>query len=461
MELRDELTGADFGDRRLSRRLIGIAEQLASGPDASFPIAAGGDAALEATYRFLNNQAVSPELILAPHIQATAKRVREAGTAIVAHDTTEFEFSGERSELGWLDRRRKGFLAHFALAMSADGSRRPLGVLGLSTIFRDREPKERSSRRQRRFAPNSEERRWANLVEKVESTLGRQASMIHVMDCEADNYRLFAQLVAEQWRFVVRMTFDRRVSTESGEPMKVSDTFRGAAVVLSREVPIAARKSANGSNQRRAHPPRSARVATLSVTAQRITLLRPDWAGNDCPPELEAHIVRVWEEAPPDGTQPIEWRLLTTEPIRTKKDVARIVDIYRTRWVIEEYFKALKTGCALERRQLENKRAILNALAVFAPIAWQLLLLRSLSRTAPDEPSPTVLTRLRLALLERHPKLNLRSGATVREAMLAVAQLGGHIKNNGDPGWLVLGRGYEKLLLLEEGARLIAGCDQS
>jgi len=130
-------------------------------------------------------------------------------------------------------------------------------------------------------------------------------------------------------------------------------------------------------------------------------------------------------------------------------------------WVIEEYFKALKTGCALERRQLENKRAILNALAVLAPIAWQLLLLRSLSRTAPDEPSTAVLTRLRLALLERHPKLNLRSGATVREAMLAVAQLGGHIKNNGDPGWLVLGRGYEKLLLLEEGARLIAGCDQS
>jgi hypothetical protein len=38
--------------------------------------------------------------------------------------------------------------------------------------------------------------------------------------------------------------------------------------------------------------------------------------------------------------------------------------------------------------------------------------------------------------------------------MLAIAALGGHIKNNGDPGWLVLGRGLHDLLLLELGPRL-------
>ena len=37
---------------------------------------------------------------------------------------------------------------------------------------------------------------------------------------------------------------------------------------------------------------------------------------------------------------------MTTEPIDTVEQVLRIVDWYRARWVIEEFFKALKTGCA-------------------------------------------------------------------------------------------------------------------
>ena len=33
----------------------------------------------------------------------------------------------------------------------------------------------------------------------------------------------------------------------------------------------------------------------------------------------------------------------------------------------------------------------------------------------------------------------------------AIAALGAHIKNNGPPGWLVLGRGFDTLLTLELG----------
>ena len=39
-------------------------------------------------------------------------------------------------------------------------------------------------------------------------------------------------------------------------------------------------------------------------------------------------------------------------------------------------------------------------------------------------------------------------------AMNAIAQMGGHLKHNGLPGWQVLARGYEKLLLIEEGWKL-------
>ena len=147
----------------------------------------------------------------------------------------------------------------------------------------------------------------------------------------------------------------------------------------------------------------------------------------------------------------MEWTLITTEPIGTVDEVAAAVDAYRARWMIEEFFKAIKTGCAFERRQLESLHALLNALAVFAPIAWNLLLLRQLGRADDSAPVSTVLTPLQLRIL--HKKAKLVEHPTIRQAMLAVAQLGGHIKNNGDPGWIVLGRGYEKLLVLEEGAR--------
>ena len=87
------------------------------------------------------------------------------------------------------------------------------------------------------------------------------------------------------------------------------------------------------------------------------------------------------------------------------------------------------------------------------PIAWHLLVLRRLGRDDSPLPATDVLSALQLRILRR--KTNLKETATIRQAMLAVAQLGGHIKNNGDPGWIVLGRGYEELLILEEGARAV------
>jgi hypothetical protein len=47
--------------------------------------------------------------------------------------------------------------------------------------------------------------------------------------------------------------------------------------------------------------------------------------------------------------------------------VAAVVDHYRGRWTIEEFFKAIKTGCALEARQLESKRSMPSAVTENRP----------------------------------------------------------------------------------------------
>jgi hypothetical protein len=111
--------------------------------------------------------------------------------------------------------------------------------------------------------------------------------------------------------------------------------------------------------------------------------------------------VLVEEVSAPKNMEPVSWKLITNLPIDIPEHVAAIVDAYRGRWVIEEFFKAIKTGCAFEKRQLETLRALLNALAIFSVIAWRLLVLRHVARTSPDAPAVEALTPRQVRLLQR------------------------------------------------------------
>lgn len=454
MDIRGEVDGADFGDKRLRNRLVRLAEQIARAPERSFPKAAGSDAALEATYRFLGNNGVTPEAVLAPHIRATAARCAEVDAVVVAHDSSEFRFSTDRDGLGRVKGDGSyGFLGHFALAVAAR-DRAPLGVLGVTTIFRER-GKRRDRHTERRPLAEKESHRWVELARRADVELGPGVSAIHVMDREADAYELLTLMQAEKKRFVVRLQFDRAADTEFGRG-HISDVLRRKRTLLRRDVRLSARlpHPHDPPKKRKKHPYRRERSASLSVSACAVTILQPSGIQADVPASLRLNVVRVREKNAGRGIEPVEWRLVTSEPVDTAEDVAAVVDAYRARWVIEEYFRALKQGCAYEKRQLESKHALLNALAVFTPIAWQLLALRQLSRDDAELPADRVLSPLKLTLLQRHPDARLRERPTIRDAMLAIARLGGHITNNGEPGWQVLGRGYEDLLLLEHGAAL-------
>jgi hypothetical protein len=141
------------------------------------------------------------------------------------------------------------------------------------------------------------------------------------------------------------------------------------------------------------------------------------------------------------------------------EQVQAVVTFYRTRWLIEEFFKTIKTGCAFERRQLESYHALLCALGILLPIAWRLLKLRHLERTEPNAPATRVLTPVQVLILRQKARVKLSEQPSIREALLAVAALGGHLKRNGEPGWLVLWRGMAKLELMVAGWTVRDGAD--
>jgi len=449
------MSGAKLGDARLSKRLEVLADELSDAPAESFPKALRDSAPLEGAYRFFGNPKVTPGGILEPHFAGTVARARQAGRVLVVHDTTQFEFEGEakRAGLGRLRSRGQGFFGHFSIAVTADGKREPLGVLALSTIFRTGPA---APKKQRAKFPKGEAQRWQTGVTESEARLAGGSRAVHVMDREGDSYPILARLAADGHDFVIRAAQDRLLD---GPIRKLKEAARLAPTVVEREVELSARRKK--APARKSFPARRKRVARLSLAATEVALAPRITKG--FPPRLALNLIHVFELGPPRGEPPVEWFLLTNLPVDSTDALEGVVDIYRARWIIEEYFKALKTGCQYEKRQLESAHTLLNALAVLVPVAWRLLLLRHLSRDDATRPATDALTPAQVQVLKATAKKPLPETPTVRDALLAVAALGGHIKNNGEPGWQVLGRGYRDLLILELGWQARgepSGCDQ-
>jgi hypothetical protein len=433
----EEFEGAEFGDQRLNRRLAQLGSTMAGAPERSFP-GVLSDAELEAAYRFFGNVKVDSGAILRPHVRQTLGRIAGQDVVLVAHDSSTISFNSEGEREGLTPARgtKQSFLTHCSLAIRADGTRRPEGVLAASyhvpTEARDGVLQDR----------------WGEHVRKVHASGLSPSKVIHLMDREADDYEVLNLLCRMGGRFVIRVQHNRRM--EEGRLRDVLDTTN---IYAEREIPLSRRGGKVGPKQRKIHPQRKRREARVAISATTISILQPQ-AAAPLREALALNVVRVWEPEPPIGEPPVEWLLYTTEPIETAEQILQVVDWYRARWTIEEYFKALKTGCALEHRQLGDFYALTNATALFLPIAWKLLLLKSEATARPVEPATTVLDADELDVLRLAARKPLPQAPTTSDVMLAIAALGGHLKHNGQPGWQTLARGYKKLQALVEGWNL-------
>jgi hypothetical protein len=445
-----EYRDAPLGDRRRSIRMEDICVHLARDPSLSFPEAMGTAARLEALYRFVNNDAISASAVLAPHRSQTLQRCAAHATILMLHDTTSLHFSSEREGLGRLHSAAKtGFYFHASLAITPE--REVLGIVRSETWARTAAPRpkklgKRVNSKAIRLDPNRESLRWARGALACTELLPKE-SVVHIMDREGDNFDVFAQLQEANQRFVIRSTHDRKLS---GEPLKLRAVMAREPCSIVRSAAVSIRKKSKFTDKHKIHPIRKAGTVQLGISARTVELLRPDTHEPESQKNVTVNIVVVKEQGTPIGEKPIEWNLITSEPIDTVAELESIVDAYRARWVVEEFFKALKTGCRIEKRQLESFAALDVALAMFIPIAVRLLTLRNAARIAPEMPC-VALSERQLNILAAITKMPVSDVPTNQEGYLALAALGGHLKRNGDPGWIILGRAYEKLLVLEEG----------
>ena len=440
----------DLGDKRLNRRAVQIAASMAAQPEASLPAQAGSRAALDGSYRLVNNPRVAMETLLAPHVQQTRAAAGCYPVVLLVEDTTELDFTAHAATRGLGpigNGRGQGLLLHSTLAVVPD-SRLVLGLLHAQVLVR--EPIARPNRHHRHTA---EGRVWETSARAVGSP-PEGVRWVHVSDRQSDSFAYMATCQDLGKHFLVRAYQNRALVWDSA--VKPAE---GKAVPHLLDYVRSLPPRADGGyrvdvSALAAQPARQAQVV-LQWTQVKI---KPS---PHTEPEMRGHapllvwLLRVWEPEPPPGVEPLEWVLISSLPIGTVADAHQTVDWYTCRWLCEDFHQCLKTGCAVEDSQLDDGADLQRLLGFCCPIAVRLLQLRQTARQQPDVPATAVVEPLMVTVLTlRRPRLTV--AMTIGEFWRAVAGLGGHQgrRSDGPPGWRTLWRGWRKLSDLTEGARL-------
>ena len=289
---------------------------------------------------------------------------------------------------------------------------------------------------------------WLNAVASL-PPLGPSQSQIDVADRGADVLEFLDALTVAGRGYVVRSHHNRRVKTGESEVGTLHAAARARPPQGTRSVSLPATAD------------RPARVATLSVSWTRVALLPPRQpCGHTRGVPLDVDVVRVWEPTPPDGGDAVEWLLLTNRPVESLDDAIARIDWYATRWVIEEYHKAMKTGVSVEALQFRSAHTLEPAIALLSVVAVTLLTLRDVSRDATQAalPATTVVPPLWVRLLSKWKTKKAHPDWTVAQFFLALAQLGGYgyARKSKPPGWIVLWRGWAQFQTFLAAAELFA-----
>lgn len=438
---------ADLKHGARTKRLIRIGAALARAPAASLPTIFPDPHQLKATYRFLANRSVTHARILRAAVQDALERCAASPKVLLLADTSELDFSHlpETRALGHIgDGRGRGMLFHSVLATTTDGAQ-VLGVLEqkvwIRRTFKNLHKQSTYARRGR----TRESERWSqcarSAARRVRDALESPPAMVLVTDREGDIFALYADCVEDELGFVIRVAQKHRALVRGGpeEAGRVWDAAVGAPVVARKEVEVP-----HG-------PGRAARRAQVEVRAAPVTL-RPPAGLTTRYDAVPTHVVLVQEVNAPPGVEPLEWCLLTSEPVDTAEHVLEVVRMYESRWLLEEFHMGVKTGCGMESRQLQTGHGLRNLLAIVSPIACQLLRLRQSARAPSPPPAISLLSATQLAVL-RALRPKLPPEPTVRDALRWIANLGGFLMRtrDGEPGWRTIWKGFQALLIAEQG----------
>lgn len=434
-------------DARVRARLVRMGGAWRSRPGAPLPVIFPGEAERRAAYRFLSNPRVGVRDILEPHREAMAGRCRSQPVVLAVQDTTMLNHGGlEATEglvgIGGGGSGSRGIAAHAGVAFSEGG--RSLGVFSLDAGFRAVGGKA--------AAEGGESGRWTDAFAKAAELAAAcpRTRVVSVCDREGDIWALLSEGRASADApggagLLVRgsRSARRRALTADGGAEDLFDRTAGLDAVAERRIDI---EACGGPRKRGAR-----RGVRLELRAGFVDLVPPTDLPKGTAP-LRMLAVRVLEPDPPDGREPLDWLLLTTEGGPDAENALRVVTWYGKRWLIEEWFAALKVGTRIRDRRLNAADDLRRCLAFDAITACTVMSIERLARSAPDMPARTVVHPDGIHVPAIHmakPSHRRRRGPpdpdrTVAAFAVNTARLAGFIpsKRQPTPGTKKLWEGY-------------------
>ncbi len=462
----EEVKDVDLGDKRLNERMGQILDQLGGHPTTSIPAACGGCAETVAAYRFFDNEKVSFENILQPHIEATYERMAQQSVVILAQDTTEIDLTRPTRQVvgaGPLDDgARFGEMLHPLIGFTSDGT--PLGTVYAETWVReDTSPKhitkaEQAYQRKHTPIEEKESMRWVETLVQAQSAAeyAPETQFVCVADSEADIYELLQESQKEPQRvdWIVRACQNRALQKDQEQGETATNHLRERVLaeqaLFTQTITIRGRKAKVSCKTRGRQQPRESRTAEVEVRAARVTLRAP-WRHDRKLCDVTINAVLVSEVNPPKGDVPIEWLLLTNLPIADAEQVRTVIQYYTIRWMIEVFFRTLKSGCRVEDRQFEHIDRLTNYLAICLIVTWRTLMVCRLGREFPEISCEAVFEAAEwksvYQVIRNEPPP--KQPPSLQEMIRMVAQLGGYVNRSrsDEPGpqtvWLGLQRTHD------------------
>jgi hypothetical protein len=428
----EEFESLDLGDARLDRRAVLLAERLSRKVGSSIPDACHGWSETVAAYRFLSNEEVSWDDVMAAHWRASAQRIAQHPVVLYLQDTTELDYNGQQMEgLGPLNyEAQRGLYLHPTYAVTP--GREPLGVVNVWAWAREFKTADGTR-------PGIlESTRWVESYERVAQRAVDMPQTRHVCvsDRESDIMALLvrARDLDHAADYLVRSQHNR--SLPEGD--KLWDKVARTPVLGHVRFMLPGGRG------------RKARAVEQALRVARMTL------SDGAKGEVEVTCVIAEEINPPEGVKPVVWRLLTNRQATTLEDACQLIDWYRARWEIEMFFLVLKEGCRVERLQLGHIDRLQVALALYMVIAWRINRLMRLGRTVGELPADLLFeTEEWQAAFILNKKAPPKKVPDLRTVIRLIAQRGGFLarKSDGEPGTKTIWLGMRELAVFVEGMR--------
>lgn len=439
---------ADLPDQRLNARLADILHRWSQRPNDSIPQASGDAYAAKSTYRFLANRRFTHQPLVEAVAEATLHSCQAYERLYVPQDSSSLNYSSLHGTTG-LGRLgagadAAGLLIHSALACCPKGIVR--GLLSLDLWHRPVDVKTKEQRYERPFE-EKESFKWVRSMQAVRAAVdrawpaGQRPRLVHLMDREGDIHEVFADIVAHGEGAIIRCAQNRKID---GDIAYAHAAVAATASLGSIKLHVRTKSGAK-------------RPATLQLRALPV-LLTPNQRDYPGRLPLSLNLIEAREVDPPAGAEAVRWLLWTTEAIGSRREVLERLREYTWRWRIEEYHLTLKSGCNTEGLLLEKAERLCKAITLYAAVAARIVMLRDLGRHAPDTPATVLLSAEEIDVLQaRFAKKSERDTTpTIRQAMLWIGRLGGHLGRQRDtlPGVRTLWRGWRDLAIMVFGYRL-------